>query len=196
MQWHGSGGYDERPIWRSWAPGFFVVTASLIFVLWIRHEPDQPPPPDQSFAGLPVTGNLASARRKGFRDCFNVDAVNIRCRRHGVMLNGHGPFEAAVDLRGSKGQHGFDHLTLWSDGDQMALYKVLPAFYRSGWRSCHTELGHWGGEAIFTRRGIPVFMSIDISYWGKRRLRMFPLWYPRTKERECLPDEDLGLFGL
>ena len=115
---------------------------------------------------------------------------------HGVMLNGYGPFEAAVDLRGSKGQHGFDHLTLWSDGDQMALYKVLPAFYRSGWRSCHTELGHWGGEAVFTRRGMPVFISVDISYWGKRRLRVFPRWYPRTKERECLPDEDLGLFGL
>ena len=178
------------------APGLLIVILILSLTAWIGREHNQPPPPTLSFVGLPVSGNLANALRAGFDDCPQMDAVNIRCRRHGVMIYGNGPYEAAVDLRGSNGQSGFDHLTVWSVRDQTALYKVLASLHERGWTSCHTEFSLGGGQAIFTHRASPVFVSIDLNYYGKRRLRVFPIWHSPEPGGPCIPDKDLGLFGL
>ena len=190
------GSYSDPISWMSSAPGFLVAILILSLIAWIRREPNQPPPPTQWFAGLPVSGDLADALRAGFYDCPWMDAVNIRCRRHGVMVLGNGPYEAAVDLRGSKGQSGFDHLTVWNIGDQSALFKVLSSLHDRGWVSCHTEFEHGGGQAIFTHRGSPVFASVDLNYYGKRRLRFFPIWHAPKLTGPCIPDKDLGIFGL
>lgn len=158
--------------------------------------PNRQPPPVLLFAGLPVSGDLQSALRTGFRNCFNLDAINVRCRRHGVFVQGHGPYEAAVDLRGSKGQSGFDHLTLWHDQDQRAVYDILVSLHRAGWRSCHTGNQHSGDQAIFTHPAARVRISVDISFYGNRRLRVFPTWKPQRLSSRCVPNEGLGIFGL
>ena len=190
------GSYSDRTSWMPLAPRLLIVILILGLIAWIGREPNQPPPPTLWFAGLPVSGDLANALRAGFDDCPEMDAVNIRCRRHGVMIYGNGPYEAAVDLRGSKGQSGFDHLTVWNVGDQSALYKVLASLHERGWTSCHTEFSLGGGQAIFTHRASPVFFSIDLNYYGKRRLRVFPIWYSLELASSCIPDKDLSLFGL
>lgn len=141
-----------------------------------------PPPPSLSFAGLPVSGNAGDARRAGFTNCVDLDAVHVRCRRHSVMLAGVGPYEAAVDLAGSDGAGGFDHLTLWHDSDNDALLKLAAALEHDGWQRCLTGDGRAGDQAIFTRAGAPVGLSMDISYWGKRRMRVVPVSRP---ERDC-----------
>ena len=98
----------------------------------------------------------------------------MRCRRSGVMLLRHGPYEAATDLVGSDGAGGFDHLILWHDRDQGALLAITTDLERQGWRSCYTGEGGKGDQALYTRDGEPVRFSLDISYWGKRRLRVMP----------------------
>lgn len=112
------------------------------------------------------------------------------------MFYGHGPYEAAVDLRGSKGQSGFNHLTLWHDDDQEALYDTLVSLHRKGWRSCYTGTDRAGDQAIFTHRDVRVRISIDISYYNKRRLRVFPSWVPQKLSSPCIPNEGLGIFNL
>ena len=175
----------------------FRAKASIVLALLCAScTPNRPPPPTLLFAGLPVSGNLDDALRERFDRCFNMDAINVRCRRHGVMLYGHGPFEAAVDLRGSVGQSGFDHLTLWHDNDQDALYAVLVSLHRLGWRSCHTGTDRAGDQAIFTLRGAPVRFSIDISHFGDRRLRLFPSWKKQKLTSRCIPNEGLGIFNI
>jgi hypothetical protein len=158
--------------------------------------PNRPPPPVLLFAGLPVSGSLDAATRAGFSHCFNMDAINVRCRRHGVMFLGHGPYEAAIDLRGSNGQSGFDHLTLWHDDDQQALYRILVSLHRTGWRSCHTGTDVAGDQAVFTHREARVRISVDISYYGERRLRVFPSRKPQRLSSKCIPNEGLGMFNL
>lgn len=158
--------------------------------------PNREPPPLLLFGGLPASGDIAAAKRAGFTNCFNMDAINVRCRRHGAMFLGHGPFEAAVDLRGSEGQSGFDHLTIWHDEDQRALYAVLLSLHRAGWRSCHTGSERAGDQAIFTHPSEPVRISVDISYFGERRLRVFPKWRTQKLSSACVPDEGLGMFNL
>jgi hypothetical protein len=158
--------------------------------------PNRQPPPERAFGGLPIAGDMEAAQRAGFRRCFNMDAINVRCRRAGVMLYGHGPYQAAIDLRGSKGQSGFDHLTLWHDTDQDALYQVLLSLHRNGWRSCHTGSDHAGDQAIFTHPSVPIRISMDISYYGERRLRIFPSWKPQKMSSRCVPNEGLGMFNL
>jgi hypothetical protein len=190
------GSYSDRTSSIPLAPGLLVVILILSLIAWIGREHNQPPPPTLWFVGLPVSGNLANALRAGFDDCPEMDAVNIRCRRHGVMIYGNGPYEAAVDLRGSKGQSGFDHLTVWNVRDQSALYKVVASLHERGWTSCHTEFSLGGGQAIFTHRASPVFVSMDLNYYGKRRLRVFPISHPPELAGPCIPDKDLGLFGL
>jgi hypothetical protein len=139
---------------------------------------------------------MEAAARGGFRHCFNMDAVHVRCRRAGVTLYGRGPYEAAVDLRGSRGQSGFDHLVLWHDGDQRALYDILPSLHRRGWRLCITGTDRAGDQAIFTRKGEPVRISMDISYYGKRRLRILPLDKPQELSTRCIPQKGLSVFNL
>lgn len=168
----------------------------LVAVLFAGCTPNRTPPPVLLFDGLPVSGDLQSAQSRGFRNCFNLDAINVRCRRHGAFVFGHGPYEAAVDLRGSKGQSGFDHLTLWHDQDQRAVYDILVSLHRAGWRSCHTGSSHAGDQAIFTHPGAAVRISVDISFYGNRRLRVFPTWKPQRLSSRCVPNEGLGIFGL
>jgi hypothetical protein len=141
------------------------------------------------FGGLPVSGSLTDAHRGGFTACFNPDAIRVRCRRHAVMLEGQGPYEAAVDLVGRRGNGGFDELTLWHDTDQYAVYKIRDALKQRGWRYCYTGTDRRGDQVIYTRKGASVRISMDLSYWGKRRLRLIPEW--NNREQRCNPDHDL-----
>jgi hypothetical protein len=134
---------------------------------------DRPPPPPLRFDGLPVSGSLADARKAGFDRCI-ADTIDMRCRRDKVMLLGQGPYSAALDLVGSDGGGGFDQLILWHDWDQNAVLAIAAALERQGWRSCYTGEGNRGDQAIYTRDHAPVRISMDISYWGKRRLRVIP----------------------
>ena len=90
------------------------------------------------------------------------------------MLKGFGPFDAAVDLAGGDGRGGFNQLTLWHRGSQDLPVDVSQYLEGEGWDSCMTSRGNWGDQHIFMRKGSPVRISIDISYWGKRRLRVLP----------------------
>ena len=188
--------YDTRDSVRRLAEGLIYGKLLTIALLCVGCTPNRAPPPTLLLDGLPVSGNLDAAVRAGFDNCFNMDAINVRCRRPGVMLYGHGPYEAAVDLRGSEGQSGFDHLTLWHDDDQGALYQILVSLHRMGWRSCHTGTDRAGDQAIFTHGEAAVRISIDISYYGERRLRVFPSWKPQRLSSPCIPNEGLGIFNL
>lgn len=153
--------------------------------------PVRAPPPTVTFAGLPVSGTVSDARHAGFTDCVDLDATHIRCRRHGVMLENAGPYEAAVDLAGSSGEGGFDQVTLWHDTDNDAVFRIAAALERAGWARCLTGDGRAGDQALYTRAGAPVRISMDISYWGRRRLRVIPEWDRR--ERRCPPgDHSVG----
>ena len=145
--------------------------------------PHRAPPPRVSFEGLPVSGTLADAHRAGFTDCVQPDWDSLRCRRHGAMLKGAGPYEAAVDLVGGDGGGGFDELILWHDRDQYAVYGITDVLEKQGWRNCSTGAGDRGDQIIYTHAGMPVRISMDLSYWGKRRLRVIPGW--NRKERQC-----------
>ncbi len=158
--------------------------------------PDPPPPPPARFGGLPVSGSLGTALNSGFTACVNVDAISLRCRRHGVKLLGQGPFEAALDLRGSKGQSGFSNLTLWHDEDQRALYQVLPPLMKGGWRFCYTGTERAGDQAVFTHPDRPFSVYMDISYWGKRRIRVFPNSGAPRLSGPCTPSKTLSLFNM
>lgn len=144
--------------------------------------PDRPPPPSLTVDGLPVSGRLSDARRAGFTRCISFTA-EMRCRRGGVLILGFGPFNAAVDLDGSNGGGGFDQLTLWHDRDQSAFIPLVNELERRGWRSCYTGEGSRGDQGIYTHPAAPVRLSMDLSYWTKRRLRLIPHWNKR--ERRC-----------
>jgi hypothetical protein len=125
-----------------------------------------------------------------------MDAIRLRCRKHRVMVLGKGPYQAAVDLRGSKGQSGFDHVVVWHDGDQRALYDVLVPLHRKGWRACITGTERAGDQAIFTLAEAQVWISVDISYYGKRRLRIFPKAVVPRLSSACIPQAGLEIFNL
>ena len=131
--------------------------------------PARTPPPSRSFDGLPISGTLTDAHAAGFTACI-ADNVSIRCRKAGVMVEGQGPYSAAIDLIGSDGSGGFDHLTVWHDTDQGAVLSVLDTLKAKGWRSCLK-----GSELeLVTSPKSPVRFAADISYWGKRRLMLIP----------------------
>jgi hypothetical protein len=144
--------------------------------------PHRPPPPSVMFEGLPVSGSMADAQRAGFTDCAQTDAISLRCRRHKVMLAGAGPYEAALDLVGGDGSGGFDQLILWDDRDQDAVYRIADALRKRGWQHCNTATDDRGDQIIYTRKGERVRVSMDLSYWNRRRLRVLPAW---SKERRC-----------
>ena len=50
---------------------------------------------------------------------------------------------------------------------------------------CETGNERWGDQDIYTRQGVPVRVSMDLSYYGKRRARILPPWNQR--ERSCTP---------
>lgn len=148
-------------------------------------QPIRKPPPSVFFHGLPVSGRLADARRAGFTDCFNMDVVHLRCRRHAVFVSGSGPFEAAVDLEGGEGEGGFDQLVIWHSRDNYAVYAIADALEKAGWKSCSTSENDRGDQAIYRRQGSPVWASEDISYFAKRRIRLLPEW--NRAQRGCTP---------
>ena len=150
----------------------------------VRH-----PPPSLAFAGLPVSGSASDARRStGFTDCVDLDAVHVRCRRHGVMVDGHRAVtKRRSTSRGSDGAGGFDHLTLWHDTDNDALFTLAAALEHDGWQRCLTGDGRAGDQAVYTRAGSPVRLSLDISYWGKRRMRVIPSAGSRGPTDSALP---------
>jgi hypothetical protein len=142
-------------------------------------------PPPMRFEGLPISGSAADAVRAGFTKCIDLGPVKLRCRKHDVMLLGEGPFEAAVDLVGYNARGGFYELTLWKDGSQEDVYKLAEALQRRGWMHCETGDDHAGDQDIYTRAGVPVRASMDLSYYGKRRFRIMPL--SNRRERDCKP---------
>jgi len=131
-----------------------------------------PPPPDRAFEGLPVTGSRAFAERLGFAPCFTTSNA-LRCRKDGARLLGAGPYRAAVDLAGS-GSSGFRQLTLWHDENQNAVFAISDALKARGWQRCNTGTEDRGDQEIWRRQGARVRFSMDLSYWGKRRLRVLP----------------------
>jgi len=88
---------------------------------------------------------------------------------------GYGPFVGALDLRHPDGGGGFRQLTLWHPNDQKMVSSVGRALKAQGWSLCRTGPTEFrGDQEIYTKPGAPVRFSIDISYWGKRRLRILP----------------------
>lgn len=136
-----------------------------------------PPPPPMSFAGLPVSGDMAAAQAAGFTRCVAF-TTGKRCRKDGVRIAGEGPFSAAVDLAGRDGEGGFAELTLWSDAEQTAVFAIGAALEAQGWQAClkPTPGGASGDQKVYTLPGAPVRFSMDISFWGKRRMRVIPEW--------------------
>ena len=168
---------------RWWIPTavWFAVMTPIVLLVGFG-GPTRSPPPSAWFARLPVSGSLADAHRAGFTRCWK-DSREMRCRRDGVMFLGFGPFNAALDLNGRNGGGGFDQLVLWHDRDQDAAIDVTAALERHGWRACFTGEGQRGDQGIYTHRAAAVRISMDLSYWGKRRMRVIPNW--NNRERRC-----------
>jgi hypothetical protein len=163
--------------------GYLARMTAMAFVpLAGCSDSNRSPPPRLIFEGLVVSGSLADARANGFTNCIRF-TTEMRCRRTGVMFGGFGPFSAAVDLDGYNGDGGFDQLTLWHDLDQNAAIPLVYALERQGWRSCFTGDEMRGDQGIYTHPNAAVRISMDLSYWGKRRLRIIPQW--NNRERRC-----------
>ncbi len=173
---------SDRPLWK---PRCGIARGPLLLIVGLLGGcggADHPPPPALWFEGLPVSGSLEDALKADFTRCRR-SWTEMRCRRSGVMLLGHGPFSAAVDLNGHDGGGGFDQLILWHDGDQGAAIAIGTLLERQGWRSCYTGEGRKGDQAIYSHPDARVRFSMDLSYWGKRRLRLLPEW--NNRERRC-----------
>jgi hypothetical protein len=152
------------------------LSAALLVSLLLTscEPPHRPPPPALWFEGLPVRGSKADAVRAGFTDCMK-NSQSVRCLRNGVMLLGHGPYVGVVNALYSDGSGGFDELTFYHDRDQGAVLEVGALLEQSGWQICRTGQDESrGDQVIYTRAGSPVRFSMDLSYWGKRRLRILP----------------------
>jgi len=160
---------------RCWGAGRLLgVSVAAVLSLAACDEQRLPPKP-LLVDGLPVSGSLADAQRAGFTACL-PDTRSMRCRRNRVSYQGLGPFDAAVDLVGSDGAGGFDHLTLWHPSDQSALVAVTDKLRDAGWRECLRPAGsRWEGQAIYQRPGASVFAALDLSYWSNRRLTLYPV---------------------
>lgn len=158
---------------------------AICFVLAGCSKALPPPPPHVMFDGLPVSGTLADARAGGFTNCA-ADTTTMRCRREGVMLVGHGPYSAAIDLYGSDGRGGFDQVILWHNIDQYGVYAIADELEKNrGWSTCMTGTDERGDQQIYTRKGEKVRVSMDLSYWGKRRIRIIPDF--NRRDRQCTP---------
>jgi hypothetical protein len=68
--------------------------------------------------------------------------------------------------------------------------------HRLGWRDCITGTERAGDQAIFTLAGAQVWISVDISYYGKRRLRIFPSTATPKLSSKCIPQRGLEIFNL
>jgi hypothetical protein len=118
--------------------------------------------PSAVFEGLPLSGNLATARAAGFGICLE-DTKGIRCRKDNVTLLGIGPLSAAIDLTGSPAR--FDHVTLWHPTDQSLVIDVKTPLARAGWQSCLTP----DAERLWNPPS-PIRIAMDTNYWANRRL--------------------------
>lgn len=152
---------------------YLMIFLALPLLTACEREPDAPPPANLSFEGLPITGDLDFARSAGFGRCMELGRY-LRCRREGVEFGGGGPYHAAVDAVGREGASGFHELSLWSETDQSALSRVGNAMVAEGWQECRTGEEDRGDQRILTKAGSSVRISIDITYWGNRRLRIIP----------------------
>ena len=161
----------RRSLTTSCAPRTTIAALSLALTACEPHYP--PPPTFRAFQGLPVSGSLTDARRAGFTRCSSDARATLRCTRSDIRIAGLGPYHAAVDLRGNDGRGGFDRLTVWYNGHQYELLRVGEALKQAGWRACYTGQGQKGDQAIYTRPDATVRVAIDLSYWMKRRLRLF-----------------------
>lgn len=139
-----------------------------------------PPPPHIAYGDLPASGSLSDARYAGFNRCIE-QTTKMRCIKEEVFVEAIGPFKAAVDLKGSDGSGGFQELTLWHDWDQNAVFPITKALKAQGWHECLTGSGRKGDQAIYTLRGAAVSFTMDISYFGKRRLRVIPASSPQAR---------------
>lgn len=149
--------------------------AIIAAVLLAGHESVPPPPRAMWLGALPVQGGIVDARRAGFGHCSEGTRNKLRCRREGVLVMGQGPYSAAVDMRGSDGRGGFYQLTVWDDDDQDSVIEVGKRLKAQGWALCRTGPNeNAGDQEIYTRPGSRIRFSIDISYWGKRRVRILP----------------------
>ena len=164
---------------------FLIGTVCVGTFLAGRDQRQLRAPPRLTFGGLPVSGSLADAISMGFNDCFQMNASEMRCRRRGVFFQGHGPYEAAIDLAGGDGRGGFDQVILWHDWDQYAVYAIGDAFEELGWRNCSTYNNDRGDQVIYMHQDASFRVSMDMSYYGKRRVRLIPEW--NTSERRCKP---------
>lgn len=147
--------------------------------------PVRDPPATLIVRGLPVSGSLADAQRSGFTNCFNMDAVHLRCRK-AITVGALGPFEAAVDLDGGRGEGGFDQLVIWHPRDNDAVFRIARLFGAAGWQHCYTGDDRRGDQMIFTHPTARVRISMDVSYYAKRRIRLIPSW--NRREQVCTPD--------
>jgi hypothetical protein len=164
--------HSKRVI-RSRARGAFLAPVLALTLLASCGEARQPPAAFL-FEDLPVSGSLADARRAGFNACLSHN-VELRCRKEGVFFRRHGPFSAAVDLQGGDGAGGFDHLTLWHASDQSALVAITNVLRNEGWSECLTPMGSgWEGQAIYQHEDSPIFIALDLTYWDRRTLKVFP----------------------
>lgn len=156
----------------------------LVLTLLASCGEKQKPPAAFSFANLPVSGSLADARRAGFTACVSHN-VEMRCRKEGVFFQRHGPFSAALDLRGGDGAGGFDYLTLWHSSDQSALVAITNVLRNEGWSECLTPIGSgWEGQGIYRNKDAPIFIALDLTYWDRRTLKVYrvgPTEMPRCR---------------
>jgi hypothetical protein len=151
-----------------------LLASTLALTLLASCGEARQPPAAFSFEGLPLSGSLADARRAGFTDCLSHN-VEMRCRKEGVFFQRHGPFSAAVDLQGGDGEGGFDHLTLWHSSDQSALVAITNVVRDQGWGECLTPVGSgWEGRAVYQRKSSPIFIALDLTYWDRRTLKVYP----------------------
>lgn len=146
----------------------------LVLALLASCGEKREPPAAFLFESLPISGSLADAQRAGLTACVSHN-VEMRCRKEGVFFRRYGPFSAAVDLQGGDGEGGFDHLTLWHSSDQSALVAITNALRSGGWSECLRPMGSdWEGQAIYQRDGSPIFIALDLTYWDRRTLKVFP----------------------
>lgn len=89
---------------------------------------------------------------------------------------------------------GFDEVILWHDRDNYAVFDITEHLKRLGWKYCYTGMGRWGDQAIFTQEGAPVRISMDLTYYSKRRLRILPEWSNRA--RRCKPISGNGSHAI
>lgn len=172
-------------------PWHFAAITALICAVFVgtflagRDYRHLEPPPGLTFGGLPISGSLADARYMGFNNCFQMNASEMRCRRGNVAFLGQGPYEAAIDLAGGDGRGGFSQVVLWHDRDQYAVYAIGNELEKLGWHYCATYAKDRADQGIYMHQGARFRVSIDLTYYNKRRVRLLPIWKTGSGAASC-----------